>query len=227
LNQYEDQNLPIEVTVDFAAKYLCTTERTIINYLKSRQLKGNKVGKKWFILSESLQVMRPQGYSLQQATLPPIENPKNINQENRSSKSGNQWEFVKANKRSPLNLNAFGHLLGALEILENNSEDFSVEKKTFFASSILEIGDDLGAGYYSYGTIKRQLYGRARMRSGRLVSRSLLQKSPVGFTLALCQSVEAVSFLCRNLERRAQGVGRTKPLLKNRKILPKAGDVQA
>lgn|GEM_PF-5116503 len=199
-----DQNFPPEVTVDLAAKYLCTTERTIINYLKAHQLKGKKVGKKWFILTESLLAMRPQGTPLQATELPPIENPQSSNQEARTKSSTKKWELVKAPKRSPLNLSAFTTLSGALEILKNNSEDFSADELTFFTNSLLEIGDDLGAGYYSYGLIKRKLYGRARLRSGRLVSRSLLQKSPAGFTMALCQNVEAVSFLCRNIERRTE-----------------------
>lgn len=93
-------DMPLEVSVAFAAKYLGTTERTILNYLKSKQLQGQKVGKLWFIKTDSLFKMRPQGARLHQAVLPSIENPKSINQENRKDHySVRSCEVVGASKK--------------------------------------------------------------------------------------------------------------------------------
>lgn len=201
------EKMPPEVDVGFAARYLGTTERTIINYLKARQLSGEKVGKKWFIKSESLLRLRPYGTALEQAVLPSEENPKSIRQhenENRKNRRpGKDWNLVKSSKRNPANLNGFAHVVEALDILERNEEDFHPEQSDFFKNALMEIGDDLGAGYYSFGLTKRKLYARARIRSGRLVSRALLQKAPKGLTMILCQVAEAVSFLCRSLEKKS------------------------
>lgn len=203
--KHESNSLPIEVSVDFAAKYLGTTERTIINYLKARQLIGQKVGKKWFISRESLIVMRPIGRSLIEAQLPPIENPRSARQESRKAKEGDRkaWELVKSPKRNPMRLNAFSHLKDAYEIIERDREELAENNHEFFRVSLLEIGDDLGAGFYSFGPMKRKLYGRARIRAGRLVARAVLLCAPPGVFMVLCQLVEAIAFLCRSLERKS------------------------
>jgi len=164
--------------------------------------------------------MRPKGSPLVDAILPPIENPNSVNQENRQNRStgtNKEWELVKSPKRSPLKLNAFVHLKDAFEVLNQADEGFSETGLQFFRQALLEIGDDLSAGYYSFGPIKNKLYGRARIRAGRLVSRALLKRAPQGFTMILCQLVESVAYLCRSMERKAAGYAAAKNVPKKEK----------
>lgn len=199
------EDFPPEVGVAFAAKYLGTTERTILNYLKSRQLEGQKVGKPWFIKTTSLFKMRPPGTTLRQAVLPPIENPKNLNQEKRESRKNvrtKNWDLIKGPKRNPLRLNAFARLKESADLV-TSIEELVPGERDFFETAVQEVGDDLGAGYYSFGPIKKKLYSRARLRSGRLVSRSILLNTPAGLVMSFCQLAEAVSYLCRSLDRRS------------------------
>lgn len=199
-------NTEPEVSVKITAKYLGTTERTIINYLKSGHLRGKKVGKEWFIESGSILVMRPKGSPIQQAVLPPIENPKSASQEG-GGRSAKEWELVKTPKRNPMKLNAFARLKEVFDAMKNADEGFSETGYEFFRQALFEIGDDLSAGYYSFGPIKGKLYSRARIRAGRLVSRALLKGAPAGFTLVLCQLVESIAYLCRSLEKRSPMTG--------------------
>lgn len=196
--------LPVEVDVEFAARYLGTTERTIINYLKARQIDGEKVGKKWFIKSASLARLRPEGSALKDAVLPAPENPKSVNQherEARRDKHPKDWSLTKS-RRNPMNLGSFVHLKDAADLIDRDRESFSETDGGFLKAALVEIGDDLGAGYYSFGPLKRKLYGRARLRAGRLVSRAILMQAPQGLMMLLCQLADAVAYLCRSIDKR-------------------------
>jgi hypothetical protein len=199
-----DDDLPVEVDVKFAARHLGTTPRTVINYLKSRQLEGEKVGKEWHIRTESLFRLRPRMASLKEVVLPAVENPKSKSQfekEKRKAGSGANWSLTKA-KRHPMKLRSFAHLKEAVDLLNRDRTELSDQDAEFLQNALEEIGDDLGAGYYSFGPMKRKLYLRARIRAGRVVSRSILYESPQGMIMAFCQLADSISFLCRNLDRR-------------------------
>lgn len=90
----------------------------------------------------------------------------------------------------------------AWDLLQRIKESIFEEDYRFFSQELLTIGDEIGAGYYSFGVVKRKLYGRARVRAGRIVSRAVLLNMPQGFFLSLCNIVEAIVFLCRKLERK-------------------------
>jgi len=198
----DSQDFPVEVSVEFASKHLGVTERTVTNYLKSNQLKGEKVGSKWFIDSESLKTFRGQRQPLSEVKLPTLENPLSENQEKKvKGRALKSWEFKKGTKRHPGKLHSYRYLEESFNLLVRIREEISEEYFDFFHEEVLLLGDDLSAGYYSFGPVKRKLYGRARIRSGRLVSRAIFYGLPEGFLLSLFPIVESISFLCRRMDK--------------------------
>jgi len=197
-----NNQLPPEVDVETAAKYLGITARTVINYLNSRQIKGEKVGKKWFIKSESLLLIRPVQTELNQFELPALENDTSKTQfENKNKNSKKSWQFKKMPSRSPKNLNCFLRLQECYVLLKNIEADISTDDFIFFSAELLAIADDLAAGYYGFGFTKQKIYSRARFRSGRVVGRAIMKAMPDGFFVSLCGVVEAISYLCRKIDK--------------------------
>ncbi|MFP5518917.1 MAG: hypothetical protein ACLGGX_03380 [Bdellovibrionia bacterium] len=194
-----------EVSFEVAVQWLGITPKALSDYLKAKQIQGVKVGEEWFIQTASLLAVRPLGVLLNDFVLPEVENPlsrhqqEKINQKNGSDK---RWDLKKNSKRSPTKLNCFVRLQEAWDLLQRIKESIFEEDYRFFSQELLTIGDEIGAGYYSFGVVKRKLYGRARVRAGRIVSRAVLLNMPQGFFLSLCNVVEAIVFLCRKLERK-------------------------
>lgn len=60
-----------ELSVEAVALQLGVSERSIVNYLKTRRIEGIKVGKKWFIDSASVDVFA-QRYGFIPKIVPPI-----------------------------------------------------------------------------------------------------------------------------------------------------------
>lgn len=198
-----------EVSLEIARLWLGVTLKHLMAYLKSKQIAGVKVGDEWFIKTESLLQIRPTGIRLNAVILPEIENPQSKSQyerqKNRSSwaeGSQKEWSFYKTKGRSPLKLNGFLRYKEVYSLLFDLKNEIESVDYTFFDQELLLIGDDLGAGFYSYGIMKRKLYGRARIRAGRIVARALILSVPQGFMVGLYQLVEAITFLCRKMEPR-------------------------
>ncbi|MBX3039652.1 MAG: hypothetical protein KF789_02950 [Bdellovibrionaceae bacterium] len=200
-----------EVSSEDAARWLGITTRSLLSYLKAKQIEGVKVGDDWFVKSQSVLRLRPVGIPLPEVILPELENPLSRHQhEKQNKKNGSAWQFKKGLRRSPRRLNCFVLLQESLGLLKSLKSEMSEDIFQFFKSEILALGDELGAGYYSFGLSKRKLYARARIRAGRMVSRSLLVDSPQGFSMSLCQTVEAVTYLCRKMERKEAALVKTK-----------------
>lgn len=201
-------NIPLEVSVKYASEYLGVTQRTVVNYLRSRQLQGVKVGKVWFINGDSLKSIRRPDQSIRDIKLPGLENPLSKSQHKRQSKKKGQmsdWTFVVSQKKTPLKLSCYKKLIDAFDLVESIREELSENELEFYKLELQSIGDDLGAGYYCYGTGKLRLYSRARMKAGRLISRSLLDRVPEGLVLALSELVQSVAYLCRKMDNNFKG----------------------
>lgn len=196
--------MPVEVDVDFASQYLGVTSRMVTNYLKADQLKGVKVGAKWFIDSESLQSFRAQKQPLRQVKLPALENPLSYAQQNKlkDRSLSKQWKLKKNIKCHPGRLRSYTLLVECVDLLFKIKSEIKPSEFDFFWEELILWGDDLSAGYYSFGQVKRKLYSRARVRMGRLISRAQLYQAPQGFTLSLCAIVDSISHLCRRLDNK-------------------------
>ena len=200
-----------EVSSEEAARWLGITTRSLLNYLKAKQIEGVKVGEDWFVKSQSILQLRPLEVPLPEVVLPEIENPLSRHQhEKQNKKNGSAWQLKKGRRRSPRRLNCFVLLQESLDLLKFIKGEMTEDLFRFFENELLALGDELGAGYYSFGLSKRKLYTRARIRAGRVVSRSLLMDSPQGFSMSLCQVVEAVTYLCRKMERKEAVLGKNK-----------------
>lgn len=198
------ESFPEEVDVEFSAHYLGVSPRTIVNYLKTKQLLGVKVGKKWFIKKEGLLKIRPFGQTLKETIIPDEENPLSAHQEKMRSKNKklNEWELKKRPKKTPLGLLSFGRAKESLLILEEIKEELEQDNINFYKEELLSIVDDLSAGFYSFGLTKRKLYGRARVKAGRITGRALVQELPQGFNVSLMYLVESIARLCHKMEDR-------------------------
>lgn len=202
-----------EVSIMVASRWLGVTERTLLSYLKSKQIQAVKVGEDWFIKSESVITIRPLGTSLQDVVLPELENPLSQKQQesrNRKKSGNSTWQLKKTARRSPERLNCFVRLQDAWDLFNIIKPELPTNSIDLFEKEMLLIGDELSAGYYSFGGVKRKLYARARLRAGRLISRCLLLEGPQGFYMSLCHVVEAISFLCRKMDIKESGNAQSK-----------------
>jgi excisionase family DNA binding protein len=158
----------LEVSVDTAAKSLGVSERMVLNYIKARQIKALRVGKRWFVDLASLEAFRqasglterePQAISETSEiseiseTLPKL--PEATGSEHpprpRRASSGKNLDGLACYRlcleafRMPMWGEAdklrYGHRLRDLQ------------------GAILE---QLGSGFYSYGAEKRAYYDRSR-----------------------------------------------------------------
>ena len=197
------ENFPEEVSVEFASKYLGVSQRTIVNYLKAKQLDGTKVSKKWFIKKSGLLKIRPLGASLFDAQIPDEENPLSQHQQemrSRGDKDLKKWELKKLPRRTPNSLISFTRAKEAIYILGVIQAELKNEDREFYKKELEYITDDIASGFYSFGIVKNKLYVRARMRAGRIVGRSMINEMPKGFQVSLIYLVEAIGQLIRKIE---------------------------
>lgn len=202
--------LEAEISVEEAARLLGLTGRSVINYLKSRQLEGRKVGKRWFVKTSSVLALRPPNTPLADVKLPPLEDPRSRAQ---AEREGAKWRLQRElpATRGLLKLAAYGRVREAYRLFKAVAGEIEDERfREFIRGEWETISDDIGAGFYNFGPTKTKLYGRARIRAGRLVSRLILEGAPVGLQLASMDAAESIAALCRKLGR-AAGEGWKKP----------------
>lgn len=161
----------LEFSVYEAAQILGVTTRSVLNYIKHKEIEAVKVGKSWFIKAPSLDAFYqrhgfnkkdpPPSTTLQEAKSQPIEAP---------SARTIETKRKKGFSISKLRL----HQL-CCEYLKKVSPDqlslTTPEVKNKIAILKIEAIELLGAGYYSYSNHEKQaLYKKARERVGGLLS---------------------------------------------------------
>lgn len=197
------EKFPEEVDVEFAAKYLGVSPRTIVNYLNSKQLDGIKVAKKWFVKKSGLLKIKPLGASFFEALIPDEENPLSKHQlemKNRGDVNLKKWELKKLPRRTPNSLLSFSRARESVYILNVIKDELDQANYEFYKKELESITDDIAAGFYSYGILKIKLYGRSRMKAGRIVGRAMVNEMPKGFCVSLIYLVEAIGQLIRKIE---------------------------
>jgi excisionase family DNA binding protein len=143
----------IEVSVEQAASILGTTSRTVLNYISLKQIKATKVGKSWFIDRASLEYF--------------------AGEKKKGHYEVNSKEYPRRSRRSD------AKNVTALACYRLSVEAFSMpvwqsSEGATYSQRLIDIKfkvlEHLGAGYYSFGTSKRQHYDIARGLIGSAVA---------------------------------------------------------
>lgn len=143
----------IEVSVEQAASILGTTSRTVLNYISLKQIKATKVGKSWFIDRASLESF--------------------AGEKKKGHVEVDNKEYPRRSRRSD------AKNVTALACYRLSVEAFSMpvwepSESNPYSHRLLEIKfkvlEHLGAGYYSFGSGKRQHYDIARGLVGSSVA---------------------------------------------------------
>lgn len=176
-----------ELGVGEAAATLNVSERTVINFIRTRRIQALKVGKRWFMDRASLEAFRSRYRFGSEAAGPPQDDvaaPAATVVAPRRERAGQDRPDVGLHRLAcyRLAIQAFSMPnFGALKPEDQLSQ---------LKASVLEA---LGAGYYSYGHSKLDLYVTARAHLGAILG--LLECSP---EVTAAWSAE-VSFLQREL----------------------------
>lgn len=159
------KNKDQEVTVQEASELLGVTTRSVLNYIKSKEIEAIKVGKSWYIKRPSLDSFSNRfGFSHRQKEQ--AQNNPNPTIDVRKDRSDYAQE-EKSKKFSVKNLRAFKltkEILGKSEVKEMIKET-GLERKIedHFHSAL----SHLGSGYYAFHLKdKIKLYERSRIELG-------------------------------------------------------------
>ncbi|MCX6106553.1 MAG: helix-turn-helix domain-containing protein [Proteobacteria bacterium] len=175
----------VEITVDQAATLLGTSERMVLNYIKARQIKAAKVGKRWFVDRASIEQFRNTGgrgvraFPLgsesvgatsgagspnKTAALPRERSDDNSEVLSEGEQSTRQHRR-KGSGKTVKDLACYRLALVAFErpLWQRAEGNPHAER---LASLRLQILEHLGAGYYSFGPGKHHHYNCARSLVG-------------------------------------------------------------
>ena len=175
-----------EMGVEEASNLLGVSERTMLNYIKLKQIKAVKVGKRWFIDRISCEafgkgktkIVTPSEKNTKENTIqqaiPPTKEATNLSSTPYPS-LGNKQERKTIKSLACYRLALTTFKMPMWQISDNNPY---TQQLTTFRYQILE---HLGAGYCSFGTGKRHHYDQSR--------------GIIGSVLALIYSDEKVATL--------------------------------
>ncbi|MFP5387196.1 MAG: helix-turn-helix domain-containing protein [Bacteriovoracia bacterium] len=165
-----------EVSVDEAAQVLGVTPRSVLNYIKAKDIEAIKVGKSWFINRPSLEAFK-QRYKLGLNAPPDLggggdsENTEKVDSEKRNFPES----FSKQKKKSaPVHTLRLFQI--AKETLQNiNSNGLFPDDRADLRNKFLDLKAEalelVGAGFYSYDNkLKARLYDRSRAKVGGMLS---------------------------------------------------------
>ncbi len=178
-----------ETTVDIAAQELGVTARSVLNYIKTREIEALKVGKSWFINKASLDAFKQKnGFtskrddSLQDSEKETVsenlsENPENPEKASKSPHSGLKREKREIYPVHSLRLFQIAHetllSLNVQNLLPKDRPDLHQK----FLNLKMEALEFLGAGFYAFGNRNKAiLYGRSREKVGGMLSLAYFYK---------------------------------------------------
>ena len=139
-----------ELSVGEAAEFLGKTERTIRLYITEKTIKARKVGKRWYVDRKSLEDFRKSSGNFR-----------------KSSGNFRKYDDSFPEKGPETSANAGPNRLAcfrlarqafALPLWQKDRAELSQVREGVFRA--------LGAGYYSYGSLKREYYTEARAHIG-------------------------------------------------------------
>lgn len=132
-----------ELSVGEAAEFLGKTERTIRLYITEKTIKARKVGKRWYVDRKSLEDFR------------------------KSSGNFRKYDGSFPEKGPETSANSGPNRLACFRLARQAFALPLWQKDTAELSKVREgVFRALGAGYYSYGSLKREYYTEARAHIG-------------------------------------------------------------
>ncbi len=167
-----------ELTAEDAAKVLKVHSRTIRNMIAKKEIRGKKVGGKWFVDKNSLKKLQEE--SKRSYTIPP------------SNKAANDLR----------NLAAYRLCVHAFEAFNWTHQNPMLA--AHLEEQRIKVIGEIGAGFYSYGKYKNECYVKARYSLGSIVA--LLGAYPEESLLKAKEFIEseclpAIGNLIRKLEK--------------------------
>jgi excisionase family DNA binding protein len=158
----------LEVSVDTAAKSLGVSERMVLNYIKARQIKALRVGKRWFVDLASLEAFR-QASGLTQRDPQAISETSEISEISETlpkSPATTGSEDPPRPRRSSSGKNLDGLACYRLCLEAFRMPMWADADKLRFGHRLRDLQgailEQLGSGFYSYGAEKRAYYDRSR-----------------------------------------------------------------
>jgi excisionase family DNA binding protein len=196
-----------EVTVQAASDFLGVTQRTVINYIRSKEIEAVKVGKSWFIKKPSLDAFSLR-YGIR-AT--PQQDPKQDEPAaNPPAKEAGEKTEGAPSSHSVTNLRLFTIAADVLKTLTPEALPGESSFKEKVDQLRLQALENLGAGYYSFDPMsKASLYRRSRERVGGLLALLYFASKDQAEGQPLIEKIEselmpAYSALIRRMEKKRE-----------------------
>lgn len=206
-----------ETTVDEAALELGVTTRSILNYIKLREIDALKVGKLWFINKASLDAFKQKHGFTSHANAAVNDTDTELKSETPSAKpekfSKTRGPNLKREKREIYPVHSLRlfqiahetlHSLNVQTLLPQDRPD--LHRK--FLTLKMEALEFLGAGFYAFGSRnKALLYGRSREKVGGMLSLAYFYQHEQNKTAKEILKIEeelmpAFSSLIRKIEKK-------------------------
>lgn len=192
-----------ELTVEEAAALLGVTPRSVVNYIKSKEIEAIKVGKAWFINPASLDAFKKR-YGFSSHTPEVMENFRKISEphKNREKKELYPVHNLKLFQIAKEVLTG----MNSKTIFPENRPDLEQKLRTLKVEA-LEL---LGAGFYAFGSQNKSiLYNRSREKVGGILSlvyfyHETNEKLPKGILKIEEDLMPAYSSLIRKIEKKSE-----------------------
>lgn len=198
-----------EVTVQAASDFLGVTQRTVINYIRAKEIEAVKVGKSWFIKKPSLDAFS-QRYGIwatsEEKNKEKQKEPSETNDEPSDKFSGDKTE----NTHSVAKLRLFCIATEIFKDLDTESITGIPSFNEKIQQLSLQALENLGAGYYSFDPINKAiLYRRSRERVGGILALLYFVSKEQAETSPLISKIEsdlmpAYSALIRRMEKKRE-----------------------
>jgi excisionase family DNA binding protein len=160
-----------DMTVAEAADVLGVTTRSVLNYIKAKEIEAIKVGKSWFIRKASLEAFSHK-FGIRKEEIPDSEKEKKKNEFRKTVESAkdNEKRFSVKNLRL---FNKASDILKGLNFKDiESSENIKIRLEELKLSAI----ELLGAGYYSFEPRNKMgLYNESRQKVGGILALTYYQ----------------------------------------------------
>jgi len=160
-----------DMTVTEAANVLGVTTRSVLNYIKAKEIEAIKVGKSWYIKKASLEAFSNRfGVRKEENLDSEREKKKNEFQKDVENAKNNEKKFSVKNLR--LFIKASNILKGLNFMDTDSNENIKIRLEELKLSAI----ELLGAGYYSFEPHhKMGLYSESRQKVGGILALTYYQ----------------------------------------------------
>ncbi|MEI8028073.1 MAG: helix-turn-helix domain-containing protein [Pseudomonadota bacterium] len=184
-------NKMAEISATVAAQILGVSERTVLNFIRQKQIRAVKVGKSWFVQKDSVEafkiqrsssmIMGPQTTGIEQ--IEPLLEVKPISSEPQKTRAKG-FESPQDSGRSRGGVQGLNVYRLAVEIFSKEGWGSMSSSESFFMGGMIPMDvwkqratslqllvlESLGAGYHSFGVGKVMQYGKARSAAGSLLA---------------------------------------------------------